>query len=114
MTDAVHRLVHRALDLDGTCTGEHGVGIGKRGWFLPCFSSHLLNAYPNYRIPCGRTWTRNGRLDEKHKEGGRSFEFAKSGKGLSITCIVSPFVDVLSFSSFILTHLRNSNKFDSV
>ncbi|KAJ3854263.1 D-lactate dehydrogenase cytochrome oxidoreductase [Lentinula lateritia] len=23
-------LVHRALDLDGTCTGEHGVGIGKK------------------------------------------------------------------------------------
>ncbi|PVF98174.1 hypothetical protein CPB86DRAFT_705625 [Serendipita vermifera] len=27
---AVHRLVHRALELDGTCTGEHGVGIGKK------------------------------------------------------------------------------------
>ncbi|KAJ3781534.1 D-lactate dehydrogenase cytochrome oxidoreductase [Lentinula aff. detonsa] len=30
VNDAVHRLVHRALDLDGTCTGEHGVGIGKK------------------------------------------------------------------------------------
>lgn len=28
--DAVHRMVERALQLDGTCTGEHGVGIGKR------------------------------------------------------------------------------------
>ena len=28
------RLVHRAIDLGGTCTGEHGVGLGKKG-YLP-------------------------------------------------------------------------------
>jgi len=28
------RLVHRALEMDGTCTGEHGVGTGKRH-YLP-------------------------------------------------------------------------------
>ncbi|KAL1744203.1 FAD-linked oxidase-like protein [Schizophyllum fasciatum] len=27
---AVHRLVHRAIRMDGTCTGEHGVGVGKK------------------------------------------------------------------------------------
>ena len=26
---AVHEMVERAIRLDGTCTGEHGVGIGK-------------------------------------------------------------------------------------
>ncbi|KAJ6582848.1 FAD-linked oxidase-like protein [Mycena sp. CBHHK59/15] len=30
VNQAVHRLVHRALALDGTCTGEHGVGVGKK------------------------------------------------------------------------------------
>ena len=30
---ALHaRLVARAIGLDGTCTGEHGVGVGKRGY----------------------------------------------------------------------------------
>ncbi|QRV75424.1 FAD-binding domain-containing protein [Ceratobasidium sp. AG-Ba] len=29
---AVHRMVERAIALEGTCTGEHGVGIGKRDY----------------------------------------------------------------------------------
>lgn len=28
--ELVHRMVKRAIALDGTCTGEHGVGLGKR------------------------------------------------------------------------------------
>ncbi|VDC07107.1 unnamed protein product [Peniophora sp. CBMAI 1063] len=28
--EIVHKMIERALALDGTCTGEHGVGIGKR------------------------------------------------------------------------------------
>ncbi len=28
------RLVKRALDMDGTCTGEHGIGYGKREWLI--------------------------------------------------------------------------------
>ncbi|KAG8684689.1 hypothetical protein FRC09_015226 [Ceratobasidium sp. 395] len=31
---AVHRLVYRALALDGTCTGEHGVGVGKKEYLV--------------------------------------------------------------------------------
>ncbi|MDO9362357.1 MAG: FAD-linked oxidase C-terminal domain-containing protein, partial [Sphingopyxis sp.] len=28
------RLVERALAMDGTCTGEHGIGIGKQEWLV--------------------------------------------------------------------------------
>ena len=28
------RLVRRALDMDGTCTGEHGIGLGKQQWLV--------------------------------------------------------------------------------
>ncbi|KAH7909134.1 D-lactate dehydrogenase cytochrome oxidoreductase [Hygrophoropsis aurantiaca] len=31
---AVHRLIHRAISLDGTCTGEHGVGVGKSQYLI--------------------------------------------------------------------------------
>ncbi len=29
-----HKLVRRALDMDGTCTGEHGIGLGKQDWLV--------------------------------------------------------------------------------
>jgi D-lactate dehydrogenase (cytochrome) len=33
--DAINaRLVERALAMDGTCTGEHGIGIGKQQWLV--------------------------------------------------------------------------------
>jgi D-lactate dehydrogenase (cytochrome) len=28
------RLVRRALSMDGTCTGEHGIGLGKQDWLV--------------------------------------------------------------------------------
>jgi len=32
--DAVHRMVERAIAMEGTCTGEHGVGLGKKEYLI--------------------------------------------------------------------------------
>jgi len=32
--EAMHRMVKRAIALDGTCTGEHGVGLGKKEYLV--------------------------------------------------------------------------------
>jgi len=34
VSDAMHRLVRRAIKLDGACTGEHGVGVGKKEYLV--------------------------------------------------------------------------------
>lgn len=87
---AVHRMVHRALELDGTCTGEHGVGIGKKEYlaeelgegtvelmrkikraidpdnlFNPgkvCVSAHIWRYYTGLTLPPSFTQTRSQSL----------------------------------------------------
>ncbi|KAJ7724177.1 D-lactate dehydrogenase cytochrome oxidoreductase [Mycena maculata] len=43
VSQAVHRLVHRALALDGTCTGEHGVGVGKKEYLTEELGKGTVN-----------------------------------------------------------------------
>jgi len=34
VNEIVHRMVHRAIALDGTCSGEHGIGFGKKEFLV--------------------------------------------------------------------------------
>jgi len=38
----VHDMVDRALEMEGTCTGEHGVGLGKKGFLKKELSEETL------------------------------------------------------------------------
>jgi D-lactate dehydrogenase (cytochrome) len=40
--EASRRIVERALDHGGTCTGEHGVGVGKRGYLRREFEPDVI------------------------------------------------------------------------
>jgi len=40
---AVHRMVNRAIALDGTCTGEHGVGVGKKQYLIDELGEGTVN-----------------------------------------------------------------------
>jgi D-lactate dehydrogenase (cytochrome) len=35
-----HRLIQRAQDMEGTCTGEHGIGIGKQPYLAAEAGTH--------------------------------------------------------------------------
>jgi D-lactate dehydrogenase (cytochrome) len=34
VTEINRKIVRRALEMDGTCTGEHGIGLGKQDWLI--------------------------------------------------------------------------------
>jgi D-lactate dehydrogenase (cytochrome) len=38
-----HNMVHRAIALDGTCTGEHGIGVGKRQYLIDELGENTVN-----------------------------------------------------------------------
>lgn len=55
-TAASERMVRRALALDGTCTGEHGVGLGKKQYLvdeLGAGTVELMKSIKNLMDPLG-------------------------------------------------------------
>ena len=43
------RLVERALKMEGTCTGEHGIGYGKKNWLEIEHGAHAVNLMRNLK-----------------------------------------------------------------
>lgn len=54
--EAVHEMVHRAIRLEGTCTGEHGVGIGKVEYLDEELGRGTVNLMETVKRTCQSTF----------------------------------------------------------
>ena len=43
--NCVNRMVDRALPMDGTCTGEHGIGVGKKEKLVKELNNRFVDWY---------------------------------------------------------------------
>ncbi|KAI0260644.1 FAD-binding domain-containing protein [Gloeopeniophorella convolvens] len=57
--DLVHRMVERAIRLDGTCTGEHGVGIGKKEFLIEELGEGTVNLMKTIKRAVDPHWLFN-------------------------------------------------------
>ncbi|EDO17049.1 hypothetical protein Kpol_530p19 [Vanderwaltozyma polyspora DSM 70294] len=48
--DVVAKMVRRALENDGTCTGEHGVGVGKRDYLTEELDENTIDLMRNIKL----------------------------------------------------------------
>jgi len=57
--ELVHRMVERAIRLDGTCTGEHGVGIGKKEFLIEELGEGTVNLMKTIKRAVDPLWLFN-------------------------------------------------------
>ncbi|KAF3393525.1 D-lactate dehydrogenase [cytochrome] [Talaromyces pinophilus] len=55
----VHDMVHRALDMEGTCTGEHGVGLGKKEFLVAEVGEGSLQVMKTIKEALDPRWLMN-------------------------------------------------------
>lgn len=55
----VQDMVDRALEMDGTCTGEHGVGLGKKKSLAKELGSDTINVMQSIKSALDPFWLMN-------------------------------------------------------
>lgn len=50
MKGVYDRLIHRALSMEGSCTGEHGIGIGKQEYLVEEFGENALQVMQAIKV----------------------------------------------------------------
>ncbi|KAI9819232.1 MAG: hypothetical protein M1827_007388 [Pycnora praestabilis] len=59
VTKCVHNMVNRALEMDGTCTGEHGVGLGKKESLMKELGPDTIGVMKNIKGALDPLWLMN-------------------------------------------------------
>jgi D-lactate dehydrogenase (cytochrome) len=55
----VHDMVDRALEMDGTCTGEHGVGLGKKDSLIQELGLETIGVMQSIKAALDPHWLMN-------------------------------------------------------
>ncbi|EGE05855.1 oxidoreductase [Trichophyton equinum CBS 127.97] len=55
----VHDMVDRALEMDGSCTGEHGIGLGKKKYLIKELGMDTLNVMRSIKRSLDPLWLLN-------------------------------------------------------
>ncbi|KAF8471983.1 hypothetical protein BDZ91DRAFT_716954 [Kalaharituber pfeilii] len=55
----VHNMIDRALEMEGTCTGEHGVGIGKKEYLVKELGIDTLSVMKKLKLALDPHWLMN-------------------------------------------------------
>ncbi|KAL3469737.1 hypothetical protein BJX99DRAFT_264926 [Aspergillus californicus] len=59
VTKCVHDMVHRALEMEGTCTGEHGIGLGKKDFLAEEVGAESLAVMKSIKTALDPCWLMN-------------------------------------------------------
>ncbi|KAK6439410.1 D-lactate ferricytochrome c oxidoreductase [Oleoguttula sp. CCFEE 5521] len=57
--ECVYRMVDRALEMEGTCTGEHGIGIGKKGSLVKELGVDTIDVMRKLKASLDPLWIMN-------------------------------------------------------
>jgi D-lactate dehydrogenase (cytochrome) len=57
--EVLHKMVHTALEMEGTCTGEHGIGLGKRDALMEELGVDTIGVMRSIKLALDPNWLMN-------------------------------------------------------
>ncbi|KAE8547832.1 hypothetical protein EYB25_009625 [Talaromyces marneffei] len=76
----VHDMVDRAIEMDGSCTGEHGIGLGKKEYLIKELGPDTIDIMRSVKRALDPHWLMNP---------GKIFEYSRDSKPVDTTDIES-------------------------